>query len=38
MKYAKLGVLGIALVVLVAVSVFLSALFCSIPWTMVPKG
>jgi hypothetical protein len=38
MKHARLGVLGAALVGLVVVSLVLSALFCSIPWSMVSKG
>ena len=37
MKYARLGAMGAALVLLVSVSIILSALFCSIPWAMVCK-
>lgn len=37
MKYAGLGALGVAMVGLVVVSIVLSTLFCSIPWTMLPR-
>ncbi len=38
MKYAGLGAIGTALVGLIVVSLVLSALFCSIPWSIVSKG
>jgi hypothetical protein len=35
MKYIGFGALGVALALLMAVSLVLSSLFCSIPWTML---
>jgi hypothetical protein len=37
MKYIGLGAVGVAMVALVVVAVVLSALFCSIPWSIVPR-
>ena len=37
MKHVRLGALGVALVLLIGVSIVLSSLFCSIPWAMVCK-
>ena len=37
MKHVNLGVLGVALALLMAVSIVLSSLFCSIPWSLVCK-
>ena len=37
MKHVNLGALGIALAILMVVSIVLSSLFCSIPWAMVCK-
>jgi uncharacterized protein (TIGR02246 family) len=34
MKHAKLGAAGIALIILIVVSLILSALFCAFPWSM----
>lgn len=37
MKHVNLGTLGIALALLMVVSIVLSSLFCSIPWSAVCK-
>ena len=37
MKHLNLGALGIALALLMVLSIVLSSLFCSIPWAMVCK-
>jgi len=37
MKHMNLGALGIALALLMVVSIVLSSLFCSIPWSAVCK-
>ena len=37
MKHVNLGTLGVALALLMVVSIVLSSLFCSIPWSMVCK-
>jgi hypothetical protein len=37
MKHVNLGRCGIALALLMVVSIVLSSLFCSIPWAMVCK-
>ena len=37
MKYIELGAVGVAMVALMVVAVVLSALFCSIPWSIVPR-
>jgi hypothetical protein len=37
MKHTNLGALGLALALLMVVSIILSSLFCSIPWSAVCK-